>query len=45
MHHSFGEVLTGAVDSPVMLVPIYQTMWCFISDDQNLIFAVVVLSA
>jgi hypothetical protein len=45
VHHGFGEVLTEAADSPVTLVPIYQTMWCCISDDQNLIFAVVVLSA
>lgn len=45
MHHSFGGVLMEAADSPVTLVSVYQTKWCCISDDQNLIFAVVVLSA
>jgi hypothetical protein len=41
----FWRSFDGGRRFPCNIVQIYQTMWCCISDDQNLIFAVVVLSA
>lgn len=39
------EALMEGVDSSVTLMPVHQIMWCCIPDDQNVIFAVVVVSA